>query len=147
MRLTERKGEGDPYIKIIKYYFTQTSFKASPVVLSMWPYKNYFSHPSFGYLLFSNLTHKTKIKNANMWETTNSKPPGPIIMVAWSETRKQQQSVAAGVSQIISVWTLSLAGVSLCCAVSSLSKLCKKMLGQNHFAESTGMFWLFFIQF
>jgi len=51
-----------------------------------------------------------------------------------------QQSVAAGVSQIISVWTLSLAGVSLCCAVSSLSKLCKKMLGQNHFAESTGMF-------
>ncbi len=68
-------------------------------MLSMWPYKNYFSHPSFGYLLFSNLTHKTKIKNANMWETTNSKPPGPIIMVAWSETRKQQPAVSSSRSQ------------------------------------------------
>jgi hypothetical protein len=31
-------------------------------------------------LLFSNPTRKTKIETANRWETTNSKPPGPIIM-------------------------------------------------------------------
>jgi hypothetical protein len=46
------------------------------------PTKNYFSHPSLVICFFSNLTHKTKIRNANTWETTDSKPPGPIIMVA-----------------------------------------------------------------
>jgi hypothetical protein len=30
------------------------------------------------YLLFSNPAHKTKIRTADRWETTNSKPPVPI---------------------------------------------------------------------
>jgi hypothetical protein len=34
------------------------------------------------------LTHKIKIGTANRWESTNSKPPGPIIIVDQSETRK-----------------------------------------------------------
>jgi hypothetical protein len=38
----------------------------------------YFSY--YYFILFSNPTRKTKIETANRWETTNSKPPGPIIM-------------------------------------------------------------------
>jgi hypothetical protein len=47
-------------------------------VLSMWPYKKYFSHPSFSYfLLFSNPTHQTGI--ATRWDwTTSCNPPGSI---------------------------------------------------------------------
>jgi len=33
---------------------------------------------------FCNPTHKTESETANRWETTNSKPPVPIIMVGWS---------------------------------------------------------------
>jgi hypothetical protein len=36
--------------------------------------QKYFSHPSFSYLLFPNLTHKTKTGTANRWEITNSNP-------------------------------------------------------------------------
>ncbi len=75
------------------------------MVLSMWPYKS-ISHIQVWLLFYFFPTSpiNLKIKNANTWETTNSKPPGPIIMVAWSETTEssEQQSVAAaGVSQII----------------------------------------------
>jgi len=50
-----------------------THLRTSATVLSLWPYKKYFSHHN---LLFSNPTHKTE--TANRWETTNSKPPRPI---------------------------------------------------------------------
>ncbi len=33
----------------------------------------------FSYLVFRNLSDKTKIGIANRWGTTNSKPPGPIL--------------------------------------------------------------------
>ncbi len=42
-------------------------------------------------LLFSNPTNKTKAKTANRWETTNSKPSGPSIMVGQSETGRSSQ--------------------------------------------------------
>ncbi len=42
----------------------------------------YFSHPSFSYLLLCNPTHETETTTANGWGTTNSKPPGPIIMTS-----------------------------------------------------------------
>jgi hypothetical protein len=48
--------------------------------------QKYFSHPSFNYLLFCNSAHKTKIRTANRWETTNSKPPEPIIVIGQSKT-------------------------------------------------------------
>jgi hypothetical protein len=40
--------------------------------------QNYFSHPSFSYLLHSDRTHTTETETANRWETTNSNPPGPM---------------------------------------------------------------------
>ncbi len=40
----------------------------------------------FNYVLFSNPSHKTKTGTANWWETTNSKPPGLIIMIGQSGT-------------------------------------------------------------
>jgi hypothetical protein len=42
---------------------------------------NSFSHPSFSYLLSCNSMHKTQVEIPNRWETTNSKTPGPIIMI------------------------------------------------------------------
>jgi hypothetical protein len=41
----------------------------------------------FSCLFFSNPTHKTKTRIANKWETTNSKPPRPIITIGQSETK------------------------------------------------------------
>ncbi len=63
----------------------------------------YFSHPSFSYVLFCN-PHETEIGIANKWGTTNSEPPGPIIMMGESETLS---------SNLI---TLFSEGVKSCCA-------------------------------
>ncbi len=38
------------------------------------------------YLLFATPPHKTETGTPNGWGTTNSKPPGPIIMMSQSET-------------------------------------------------------------
>ncbi len=45
-----------------------------------------FFTSKFCYVLFCNPTHKTETRTANRWGTTNSKPPGPIIMMRQSET-------------------------------------------------------------
>jgi hypothetical protein len=37
--------------------------------------KEYFSHPSFRYLLFSNPTYEMEIEAINRWESTNRNPP------------------------------------------------------------------------
>ncbi len=39
--------------------------------------QKYFLHPRLVICFFSNLTHKTKTRTANRWETTNINPPGP----------------------------------------------------------------------
>jgi hypothetical protein len=85
------------------------------------------SHPSFGFLPFSNLTHKTETEIANRWETTNSNNPhGPIIMIGESETGRK--------SQIIFMtpffWNVLH---SLQCFVPATAK-CANMQIQNHFS-------------
>jgi hypothetical protein len=59
----------------------------------------------FSYLLFSNPAHKTKTGTANRWETTNSNPTGPIVMICKSDHN---------------YYTLLF---RLCCAFCHLSKL------------------------
>jgi len=58
--------------------------RASPAMLSMGPCKIFLTS-KFSYLLFCNPTYKTEIGTAYRWGTTNSKPPGPIIMRGQSE--------------------------------------------------------------
>jgi len=41
---------------------------------------------------FCNLTHKTATVRANSWATTNSKPPGQIIIIYQSEVNTEPQS-------------------------------------------------------
>jgi hypothetical protein len=53
------------------------------------PAKIFFTF-KFSCVLFCNLTNKTETGTSNKWGTTNSKPPGPIIMMNQSETPKQQ---------------------------------------------------------
>jgi hypothetical protein len=63
--------------------------RASPAVLSMqWPtlQKMFFTASKFSYVLFCNPTHRTETGTAHRWGTTNSKPPGAIIMMGQSET-------------------------------------------------------------
>jgi hypothetical protein len=54
------------------------------------PSQNIFSHPSFSYLYSFATPHPEKLLKlgtAIRWEIiTNSKPPGPIIMIDESET-------------------------------------------------------------
>jgi hypothetical protein len=45
------------------------------------------------YLVFRNPSDKTKIGIANRWGITNSKPPGPIIMMNQSETLNNSQVI------------------------------------------------------
>jgi hypothetical protein len=61
------------------FYLAKRSSSSTPSVCN---FAKKFRTSKFSYLLFSNPTHKTKSKagSAYMWETTNSNPPGPIIM-------------------------------------------------------------------
>jgi len=52
--------------------------------------QKYFPHLSLGYLFFCNPTHKTETDAVDRWETTNSKPLGPII------TCMQERTVEEG---------------------------------------------------
>jgi hypothetical protein len=69
------------------------------------PAKMFFTS-KFSFVLFCNHTCKTETGTANRWETTNSKPLGPIIMTGRSETPSS--------SQIIFI-TLFFAGGQCCC--------------------------------
>ncbi len=78
------------------------------------------------YLVFSHPTHITQTGTANRWETTNSKPPGPITMIDRSKTGSS--------SQIIFTTLFSGRCSTLPCLLQA-SANCANMLGQNHFAE------------
>jgi hypothetical protein len=41
----------------------------------------------------TNLTHKMETRTAHRWGTTNSKPPGPIIMMGQLETPTSSQII------------------------------------------------------
>jgi hypothetical protein len=75
-----------------------------------------FLTSKFSYLLVSIPTHKTKTRTANRWKTTNSKAPGPIIMIGQSETGSRVGTYLLHSSQ---------AGVRLRCSFTSLSKGCR----------------------
>jgi len=85
-----------------------------------------FLTSEFSFLLFSNPTYKTKTGTAYRWETTNSKPPGPIRVLGQSETGSS--------SLLHNREESSLAGLGFAVPFTRLSKLAK-MLGQNHFAQ------------
>jgi len=74
------------------------------------PAKMFFTS-KFSCVLCCNPTHKTETGTANMWETTNSKPPGPIIMMGKSKTLSSSLDVFI---------TLFFAGAQLCCAFYQL---------------------------
>ncbi len=99
--------------------------RASPPVLSMWDPAEIFFTSKFSYLLFCNPTHETETMTVNRWGTTNSKPPGPIIMI--------DQSKSGSIIQIIFI-TLS-------------SRQVHKRKRKTMFMSQTGICWLLFIQF
>ncbi len=74
------------------FIMVPTTVGATPKGLVCVPCKT-FSHPNFSYLHFSNHTHILKPGAANSWETTNSKPPEPIIMITQFETLTSRQSI------------------------------------------------------
>jgi len=88
--------------------------RASPVVLSMWPFKNVFTS-KFSYLLFCNPTHNTETGTANRWATTYWEPATPIIIAGQSETLI--------ISQTLFI-TLFSAGAQHCCVFTSHRNLC-----------------------
>jgi hypothetical protein len=49
--------------------------------------QKYFLHSSSVVFFFFIPTHKIKTGTGNRWETTNSKPPGPVTMIGQSETQ------------------------------------------------------------
>jgi hypothetical protein len=54
--------------------------------------QKYFSLPSLLCFTFCNPTNKTETGTANSWGgSTNSKPPGPIIMMGESDTGTTSQ--------------------------------------------------------
>jgi hypothetical protein len=55
--------------------------------------QKYFSHPGFIYFFSCTLTDTTETETANRCETTNSKPPGRIIMIGQSETGRSSEIV------------------------------------------------------
>jgi hypothetical protein len=57
---------------------------------------------------FGNPTNKTQTGTAYTWGSTNSKPPGPIIVIDQSEILSRSH---------VQFITLSLGGAQLCCAI------------------------------
>jgi len=106
----------------IKYHF-----RISQAMLSMWPCKN-TSHIEHYFLQ----PHPQKLitEFAKRWNTTNTKPFGPIVMI--------RQSEIWNISQIIFI-TLSsgnCTSVQLWCPFTSLYKVCRK----RHILISLGRF-------
>ncbi len=67
--------------------FEVEHLRASPVVLQYGTLQKYISHPGLVmYSSFATPPMKTKTGTANRWQTTDSKPPGPGIMMGQSET-------------------------------------------------------------
>jgi hypothetical protein len=65
-----------PWIQIL--YKTDRNISSCAQYMTM---QKHFSHPSFVVYFFATPTYKTEMWTANRWGTTNSKPPGPIIIM------------------------------------------------------------------
>jgi hypothetical protein len=81
----------------------------------------------FSYLVFRNPSDKTETGIAKRWETTNSKPPGPIITMSQSETLKDSQIILHSFLQVHSV-----------VAPFTNPSNCAIMLSQNDLPEPNG---------
>jgi hypothetical protein len=86
--------------------------------------QKYYSHPSLVICLFANPTYKTETGTANTRGTSNSKPPGLIIMMGQSET--------LGTSQIILLHFFMQVHIAL---VRLLPANRAIILSQNYFPE------------
>ncbi len=112
---------------------------------SVWDPPKIFFTSKFSYrLILATPPIKVKTRIANRWETTNSKPLGPIIiMMRQSETQSNN-------SQIIFI-TLFSAGAHPCLLrLLPATAKCGIVLSQNQtifLTQPSSMFWLFFIQF
>jgi hypothetical protein len=92
----------------------------------MWPCKT-FLISKFSYLLFCNLTHQTEAGTVQIGGgTTNSKPPGSIIMIGRSKTGSNSQ---------ITFITLFSSSAQLCCAFYQRPQTEQNMQEKNNFAE------------
>jgi hypothetical protein len=76
-------------------------------------------------LFFGNPTNKTVIGTAYMWGTTNSKPPGPIIIIDQSEILSRSQ---------VQFTTFFFGGAQLCCAFYQPAS-CTNLVLKNQFPE------------
>ncbi len=68
-------------------------FKSIPSSVQYVTLQNEFSTSNFYYLLFGNRTHQFKTGTAHRWKTTDSKRPGPIIMIGQSEIGSSSQII------------------------------------------------------
>jgi len=73
--------------------FNNTSFQEHPQWCSVCDPAKIFPASKFSYLVFRNPTPMSETETANRWETTNSKPAGPIIMIGQSETWTSSQTI------------------------------------------------------
>jgi hypothetical protein len=78
------------------------------------------------YLLLSNSTHKTKTLFANRWKITNSKAPGPIMMIGQIRNREYQLDHI--------YYTLLWQVLGFVVSFTSLPNYAK-MVSQNHLVE------------
>ncbi len=84
----------------------------------------------FRYLHFSNPTHKTKTGTSNRWQMTNSKPPGPTIMIG--------ESIYGAAVTLYSLHS-SLAGVRLCLAFYQTHQTVQKCWAKTILLSQTSM--------
>jgi hypothetical protein len=88
-----------------------------------------FHRSKFSYLFLWYPPYKTQIVTGNGWETTNSKPPGPIIIFGQSENKDQHSTHI----YYIPSWQVH----SVDCLFRA-SANCATMLAQNHFPPPKG---------
>jgi hypothetical protein len=117
--------------------FFMISSKSNSSSAQYVPLQNIFFTSKFSYIGFCKPTYKTETGIANRWWTTNSKPPGPIIMMGQSETPSS--------SQIILI-TLFCAGAHRPCTFHKPPQTVQLCWAKTIFLSQAGMVWLFFIQ-
>ncbi len=103
--------------------------RASPAVHM----QKYSSHSSLIMYFFPTPFHKTKTGSANWWETSNSKPPGLIIMIGQSGTGSCSQ-----------ITFITLFSSRHCYPFYQPQQTVQKYWAKTILLTQTSMFWLFF---
>jgi hypothetical protein len=98
----------------------------------------------FSYLLSNNPTHKTETgTEANKWETTNSEPAGPIIMIHQSE--KLMNSQITFITLFCARMTSQITFITLFCARAQ-RRWCASCTATANFAVTLSQKQLFLSQ-